>query len=125
MHQKSYKKHQVPNPAARARKMRFTKLVALAATAAATAYVMTAPAFAAPDTAGLQATIDNIVLIGTIVGSGLGILGIILCGIKFTTGGRDALQQAKGRIACVVGGFICIAGAQGIGNFLRSLNGFS
>lgn len=77
------------------------------------------------DTSELQATIDNIRLVGTIIGTGLVIIGIILCGMKFSLGGREALAQAKGRIAMVVGGAICIFGAQGICSLLDSMTAFS
>ncbi len=79
----------------------------------------------AVDTSQLQATIDNIRTVATIIGAGLIIVGIILCGMKFVMGGREALGQAKGRIAMVVGGAICIFGAQGIQALLDSMTAFS
>lgn len=86
--------------------------------------VMTAGAFAASGGNGLATSAQNILTFIQVGGAVVLAIFIALCGLKMASGGREALAEAKGRVAGLIGGGICLAGASAIKQVIIGFNGF-
>lgn len=78
----------------------------------------------AASAAGVSTTIQNIVTLAQTVGLGISVVFLIIVGVKFQRGGREALQDAKGHFVGIIIGIIIVAGAAGIKTLIQGLNGF-
>lgn len=78
----------------------------------------------AADAAGVSTTIQNIVTLAQTIGLGISVVFLIIVGVKFQRGGREALQDAKGHFVGIIIGIIVVAGATGIKTLIQGLNGF-
>lgn len=73
---------------------------------------------------GLQQTFDNIMTGGQIVGLGLAGIFIVIAGIQFMTGGRNAVEMSKTRIVCIIVGTVLVAGCSVLKTFITGLMAF-
>lgn len=89
-----------------------------------TAVEAVSPGVYAADTGGLTSTITDIFTYAQIGGLGISGIFLVFCGIKLGTGGRQGLEESKGRILGVVIGIIIIAGASGLKAVIQSFNHF-
>lgn len=78
----------------------------------------------AANTAGVSTTIQNILTVAQVIGGGLAGVMIVIAGIKFMMGGREALQGAKSQAIGIVVGLILVIGATGIKSLIQGLSGF-
>ncbi|MCH3972382.1 MAG: pilin [Oscillospiraceae bacterium] len=80
--------------------------------------------FAAVDTSGINATLNNITLVVQAIGGGMAIVCIVWIGIKYMTGGREGMLDAKKQTVCLVVGLICVCSAPAIKSLIVSMSGF-
>ncbi len=73
---------------------------------------------------GLQQTLDNIMTGGQVVGLALAGIFIVIAGIQFMTGGRNAVEMSKTRIVCIIVGTVLVAGCSVLKTFLTGLMAF-
>lgn len=101
------------------RRFRSASMVVMAL---ASTNVVTNGAFAAGN--GLASTAQNILKFVQIGGAVVLAIFIALCGLKMASGGREALAEAKGRVAGLIAGGVCLVGASAIKQVIISFNGF-
>lgn len=73
---------------------------------------------------GLQQTLDNIMTGGQVIGIALAGIFIVIAGIQFMTGGRNAVEMSKTRIVCIIVGTVLVAGCSVLKTFLTGLMAF-
>jgi type IV secretory pathway VirB2 component (pilin) len=99
------------------------RIASTSAMTLAEAVLMTTNAFAAGGN-GLATTAQNILTFVQVGGAVVLAIFIALCGLKMASGGREALAEAKGRVAGLIAGGVCLAGASAIKQVIIGFNGF-
>lgn len=72
----------------------------------------------------METTINNFMTAGQIIGGCLAGFFIVVAGIQFMTGGRNAVETGKVRIVCTIVGMVMCAGCSVIKAFISGLCAF-
>ena len=74
--------------------------------------------------AGLSTTLDNIMTGGQVIGVATAGVILVIAGIQFMTGGRNAVEMGKSRIIFLIVGLVLVAGCSVLKTFLVGLMAF-
>lgn len=73
---------------------------------------------------GLQTTINNFMTAGQVIGGLLAGIFLLIAATQFMSGGREAVEMSKKRIACVIIGMVLVAGCSVLKAFISGLIAF-
>lgn len=73
---------------------------------------------------GISTTINNYITAGQVIGGCLAGIFLLIAAIQLMSGGRNAVEMSKFRIACVIVGLIIVVGCTTIKAFINGLIAF-
>lgn len=73
---------------------------------------------------GLSTTLDNIMTGGQVIGIATAGVILVIAGVQFMTGGRNAVEMGKNRIIFLIVGLVLVAGCSVLKTFLVGLMAF-